>query len=77
MKRYIAFLLAAMMLLSLAACGTKRESAESVAEKAIQAAQKLDAEQMQKYWGSSDAELDDADMSTLDAECMKAMFKNV
>ena len=49
MKRYIAFLLAAMMLLSLAACGTKRESAESVAEKAIQAAQKLDAEQMQKY----------------------------
>ena len=52
MKRYIAFLLAAMMLLSLAACGTKRESAESVAEKAIQAVQKLDADQMQKYWGS-------------------------
>lgn len=77
MKRCIAFLLATMMLLSLAACGTKRESAESVAEKAIQAAQKLDAEQMQKYWGSSDVELDDADMSTLDAECMKAMFKNL
>lgn len=65
------------MLFSLAACGAKRESAESVVEKAIQAVQNYDTEQMEQYWGKATVSTDDTDMSTLDEECIKEMFKNL
>lgn len=77
MKRIVAFLLASIMLFSLAACSAKRESAQSVAEKAIQAVQKLDAEQMQKYWGTATLGASGQDLSELDGECVKAMFENL
>ena len=77
MKRIIAFLLASVMLFSLAACGAGRESAQSVAEKAIQAVQKLDAEQMQKYWGTAAPGTSSQDLSELDGKCVKAMFENL
>lgn len=77
MRKNIAFILALVMLFSLAACGAKRESAQSVAEKAIQAVQKLDSEQMQKYWGTSTPGTDVQDLSELDGECVKAMYKNL
>ncbi len=77
MKRIVAILLAAVMLLSLAACGPKRESAQSVAENAIKAVQKFDDEQMQKYWGTSSVSTDSSEISNLDAECIKAMFSNL
>lgn len=77
MKRIVAILLAAVMLFSLAACGAKRESAQSVAENAIKAVQKFDDEQMQKYWGTSSVSTDSSEISNLDAECIKAMFSNL
>ena len=77
MKRIVTILLSAVMLFSLAACGTKRESAQSVAENAIKAVQKFDDEQMQKYWGTSSVSTDSSEISNLDAECIKAMFSNL
>lgn len=77
MKRAIAFLLAVVMLFSLAACGAKRESAQSVAEKAIQAVQKFDDEQMQNYWGTSSISTGNSEISDLNIECVKAMFANL
>lgn len=77
MKRIVTILLSAVMLFSLAACGAKRESAQSVAESAIQAVQKFDDEQMQKYWGTSSISTGDSELSNLDVECIKAMFSNL
>lgn len=77
MKRAMATLLTAVILFSLAACGAKRESAQSVAENAIQAVQKLDDEQMQKYWGTSSVSTNSSEISNLNAECIKAMFSNL
>ena len=76
MKRFIAFVIAAVMLFSLAACGTSRESAQSVAENAIKAVQQLDTEQMQKYWGTG--KLDTGNGDGFDAsEGSQAMVKNL
>lgn len=76
MKRFIAFVIAAVMLFSLAACGTSRESAQSVAENAIKAVQQLDTEQMQKYWGTD--KLDTGNGDGFDAsEGSQAMVKNL
>lgn len=77
MKKVLSFIMAFAMLFSLAACGAKRESAESVVEKAIQAVQNYDTEQMEQYWGKATVSTDDTDMSTLDEECLKEMFKNL
>lgn len=77
MKKVLSFIMALAMLFSLAACGAKRESAESVVEKAIQAVQNYDTEQMEQYWGKATVSTDDTDMSTLDEECIKEMFKNL
>lgn len=75
MKKTISILLAFIMLLSLTACGAKRESAEAIAEKAIKAAQSADPEQIAQYWSGSQP--DDSDLSDFDAECLKAMLKNL
>lgn len=76
MKRFIAFIIVAVMLFSLAACGTSRESAQSVAENAIKAVQQLDTEQMQKYWGTG--KLDTGNGDGFDAsEGSQAMVKNL
>lgn len=76
MKRFIAFVIAAVMLFSLAACGTSRESAQSVAENAIKSVQQLDTEQMQKYWGTG--KLDTGNGDGFDAsEGSQAMVKNL
>ena len=76
MKRFIAFVIAAVMLFSLAACGTSRESAQSVAENAIKAVQQLDTEQIQKYWGTG--KLDTGNGDGFDAsEGSQAMVKNL
>ena len=77
MKKVLSFIMAFAMLFSLAACGAKRESAERVVEKAIQAVQNYDTEQMEQYWGKATVSTDDTDMSTLDEECLKEMFKNL
>lgn len=77
MKKVLSFIMALAMLFSLAACGAKRESAESVAEKAIQAVQNYDTEQMKQYWGKTTVSTDDANMSTLDEKCIKEIFKNL
>ena len=76
MKRFIAFVIAAVMLFSLAACSTSRESAQNVAENAIKAVQQLDTEQMQKYWGTG--KLDTGNGDGFDAsEGSQAMVKNL
>ena len=76
MEGFIALVIAAVMLCSLAACGRGRESAQSVAENAIKAVQQLDTEQMQKYWGTG--KLDTGNGDGFDAsEGSQAMVKNL
>lgn len=52
MKRMVSILLVAVMALSFTACGTKRESAQQVVEKAITAVHEMDWETAQSYWGA-------------------------
>ena len=54
MKRILALLTVLSMCLSLTACGSNRESAETVVDNAIQAFQSADQEQTQQYWGDTD-----------------------
>lgn len=54
MKKYLAVILALILCLSLAGCGSKRASAESVVENGIKAFQSADQEAIQQYWGDTD-----------------------
>ena len=60
MKKTITLFLAVIMVLSLTACGSKRESAQSVAEKAIKAVQTVDLDAIRSYWGDEDIVADDS-----------------
>ena len=54
MKKYLAVILALILCLSLAGCGSKRASAESVVENGIRAFQSADQKAIQQYWGDTD-----------------------
>ncbi len=54
MKKCLSIILASMLCLSLASCGNKRASAESVVESGIKAFQNADREAIQQYWGDTD-----------------------
>ena len=54
MKKYISVMLALILCLSFAGCGSKRASAESVVENGIKAFQSADQEAMRQYWGDTD-----------------------
>lgn len=54
MKKYLSVILALMLCLPLASCGSKRASAESVVENGIKAFQSADQEAIQQYWGDTD-----------------------
>lgn len=54
MKKYSSGILALILCLSLAGCGSKRASAESVVENGIKAFQSADQEAIQQYWGDTD-----------------------
>lgn len=54
MKKYLSVVLALILCLTLASCGSKRASAESVVENGIKAFQSVDQEAMQQYWGDAD-----------------------
>lgn len=56
MKRIVSALIALIMVLSLSACGAKRESAQSVVEAALKSAQTIDTESMAAYWGNDSFE---------------------
>lgn len=79
MKRMISILLAAVMALSFTACGTKRESAQQVVEKAITAVQEMDWETAQSYWGAdafdtaTDIASDDSEDSATDEQLEKVL----
>lgn len=76
MKKIISITLALVMLAALlTGCGPKRESAESVVIKAITAVQNYDQEQAAIYWESEEDDSDE--LSELDDECLKALFKNL
>ncbi|MDO5594885.1 MAG: hypothetical protein Q4G01_08775 [Eubacteriales bacterium] len=57
-QRSLALLLGLVMLFALAACGTSRPSAQSVAEDAIKALQKADLNAMQETWDETMIEED-------------------
>ena len=54
MKKFLSVILALVLCLSLASCGSKRASAESVVESGIKAFQNADEEAIQQYWGDAD-----------------------
>lgn len=54
MKKYLSVILALILCLPLASCGSKRASAESVVENGIKAFQSADQEAIQQYWGDTD-----------------------
>lgn len=72
MKRMVSILLAVVMALSFTACGTKRESAQQVVEKALTAVQEMDWETAQSYWGTDafDEATDIAAENGADAETL-------
>lgn len=80
-KRLFSIFLAATMTLSLTGCGPKRESAQSVVEKAILAVKNLDSESAQTYWGSDSLEsvgaITNADTDEQSIEIMKLLTQNL
>ena len=80
-KRLFSIFLAATMTLSLTGCGPKRESAQSVVEKAILAIKNLDSESAQTYWGSDSLEsvgaITNADTDEQSIEIMKLLTQNL
>ena len=54
MKRFLSGILALILCLSLAGCGSQRASAESVVENGIKAFQSADQEAIRQYWGETD-----------------------
>ena len=53
MKKILGVLLAVSMCISLVACGSSRDSAETVVDNAIKAFQSADQDQTQQYWGDT------------------------
>ena len=53
MRKFLSITLALMLCLSLAGCGSKRASAESVVENGIKAFQNADQAAIQQYWGKA------------------------
>ena len=76
MKKGMCVLLAALLCLSLAACGTGRESAESVVETAIQAFQSVDEEKIAEYWGDGNTTVSESE-SPEDAEMTQQMIEAI
>lgn len=74
-RKILALLLCAVVCVSLASCGSKRESAQSVVENGIKALQNYDVESIQTYWGSEvdESSGDDPQME----EMMKAVFSHL
>lgn len=64
MKKFLSVVLAVILCLSLASCGSQRDSAESVVENGIKAFQNADKEAMQQYWGDADFTDDPTDETT-------------
>lgn len=54
MKKFLVLLLSLALISSLTACGTKREPAQVVVEKAMTAVQKYDKDAIVEYFGSND-----------------------
>lgn len=77
MRKFLCCLLSLALFLSLAACGSSRESAQSVVEEAIKSVQAADLDTISQNWGgelSTDlgAETDDANQ-----EMLAAIAKNL
>lgn len=53
-SRSFAILLALCIVIGVTGCGAKRESAETVVGKALDAAKEYDTEEISKYWGDGD-----------------------
>lgn len=62
-KKLLTLALSCTLLLSLAACGSSRDSAETVVENGIKAFQSMDQEAVRSYWGDTDLS-GDGDTST-------------
>ncbi len=81
LKRVFSISLAMVMILSLGACGPKRESAQSVAEKAILAVKNVDYATTQAYWGKGALEdvskAADVEPDEQSSEIMKLLTKNL
>ena len=81
MKRTLSLITACALCLALAACGSSRESAETVVSKAIEAFQSADQAAIASYWGGElqeSPDIDaDAETSESDQQIMAAIAKNL
>ena len=76
MKKGMCVFLAAVLCLSLVACGSNRESAESVVETAIKAFQNFDEEKIAEYWGDTNITVSESE-SPEDDEMSAQMIKAI
>ena len=79
-KKLLTLALSCTLLLSLAACGSSRDSAETVVENGIKAFQNMDQEAVRSYWGDTDLS-GDGDTSTTssssDAEYSQELLERI
>ena len=79
-KKLLTLALSCTLLLSLAACGNSRDSAETVVENGIKAFQSMDQEAVRSYWGDTDLS-GDGDTSTTssssDAEYSQELLERI
>ncbi len=76
MKKVLCLFLVALLCLSLTACGSSRESAESVVEAAIQAFQSADPDKIAEYWGDGSTNVSESE-SPEDAEMTQQMIEAI
>ena len=77
MKRIFVLFTVLSMCLSLTACGSSRESAETVVDQAIKAFQSLDQEETQQYWGDTDFTETSDDLTSEDEVYNQELLKKI
>lgn len=77
MKRIFALVTVLSMCLSLTACGSNRESAETVVDNAIKAFQSVDQEQTQQYWGDTDFTETSDELTSEDEAYSQELLKKI
>ena len=77
MKRIFALVTVLSTCLSLTACGSNRESAETVVDNAIKAFQSVDQEETQQYWGDTDFTETSDELTSEDEAYSQELLKKI